>query len=112
MPIGKCANFYNRDPTAFQAFNRFAFHWEKMNTKRAITSHNANKYLGPAATKTSVFGSCCHCCADKLVPDAIEEGNLQHMVSDINCFERPATENCDVHAKKTTLDIVFHFLSN
>jgi hypothetical protein len=51
-------------------------------------------------------------CFDILVPDGIEEGNLQHMVSDINFFKRPFRENCDVHPKKTTLDITVHFLSN
>jgi len=56
--------------------------------------------------------SCFHLFSDILVPDGIEEGILQHIVWDINCFERPSTENCDVHPTKTTLDITFHFLSN
>jgi hypothetical protein len=63
-------------------------------------------------SSSSVVESCFRLCSDILVPDGLEEGNLQHMVSDINCFERPFTENCDVHPKKTTLDITFHFLSN
>jgi hypothetical protein len=85
-----------------------------MNTKRAIASHNANKYLRMLAAKlkSSVVGWCWHWWSDILVADAIEEGNLHHMVSHINCLERSATENCDVHPKKTTLDIALHFLSN
>jgi hypothetical protein len=114
MQIVKCANFYKADPTAFRAYNQFPLHWEKMNTKTAIRSHNANKYLPTFAAKWKglVVGSCCHWCSDLRVPDGIEEGHLQHTVSDINCYERPATENCDVHPKKTTLDITFHLLSN
>jgi hypothetical protein len=110
MQIVNFANFYNPDPTACQAYNHFAFHWEKMNTKRAITCHNANKYLDRSSS--SVVGSCFRLFSDILVPDGIEEGILQHIVWDVNCFERPSTENCDVHPTKTTLDVTFHFLSN
>jgi len=40
MQIVRSANFHNAGPTAFQAYNQFAFHWEKMNTETAITCHN------------------------------------------------------------------------
>jgi hypothetical protein len=40
----------------------------------------------------------------------LKKATYKHMVSHINWFERPAEENCDVHPKKTTLDITFHFL--
>ncbi len=61
---------------------------------------------------SSVVESCFRLCLDILVPDGIKEKNRQHMVSDINCFERPFTENCDVHPTETNLDISVHFLSN
>jgi hypothetical protein len=77
MQIVKFANFCNPDPTAFQAYNHFTFHWEKMNTRSAVTCHNAKKYL--LALSPSVVGSCFRLFSDILVPDGIEEGNLQHI---------------------------------
>jgi hypothetical protein len=74
MQIVKCANFYKADPTAFRAYNHFPFHWEKMNTKTAITTHNANKYLPTFAAKWKglVVGSCCHWCSDILFAEVFK----------------------------------------
>jgi len=59
---------------------------------------------------SSVVESCLRLCSGILVPDGIEEGKLQHMVSDINFFESLLQRICDVHPKKTTLDITVNFL--